>query len=455
MANARRLVRVHASRVGLMVGLMVLASAVGVYVLGHQRLRLPFVSPATWTLNLEFSTAQAVVPGQGQTLRVSGIRIGDIRSVRLARGRAVVAVAVDAQYRNLVHPDATALLRPRTGLKDMFIELQPGRRGRPVPDGWTVPVEHTEPDVNTDEVLAALDGDTRDYVRLLLHDLGTGLDGRGATLGELLRRLEPTHRDLARVSTAVAVRQASLRRLVGHLGRTTAVLRSRDGELARLVDRSSKVFTALGAHDRQITRTVSKLPAALESTTTALARVRRLADAIPPATTRLRPTLQALTAANARIIPAARANTPVLRDQIRPFTRAAQPVVADLRTPTRQLADAAPDLTRATGVLNHLFNLLSYNPGGRQGPEVPGREEGYLYWLGWLGHQSVNLFSGSDAHGALRPIALAATCQTLKSYLGSSPQLEFLLGLSPVVTSPQACGEVDIKAPPLTTEAKP
>lgn len=454
MTPLQRALKGNGSLIAAVLGLMVLASAVGLYILHQQRLRLPFLDGPTWTLKAEFSTAQAVVPGQGQTVRVSGIRIGDITRVQLHDGRAVVTMQVDRTYRDLVRRDATALLRPRTGLKDMFIELSPGHAPGRVPDGFTMPVSRTLPDVNTDEILAMLDADTRDYVRFLLHDLGRGLDGRGATLAALLRRLEPTHRDLAKVTSSVATRQAELRRLVDHLSDLNGELARNDDALASLVSRSSVVFSRLGTKERKIAETVRDLPAALRASTLALERIRRFAEVVPAATTRLRPVAQALTAANRQITPAARANAPVLRGEIRPFVRAARPLLAELRAPTAKLNAASDDLLRGARVVDHFLNMLAHNPGGRQGPDVQGRDEGFLFWLAWVGHQGVNVFNTADAHGTFRAIGLSATCETLKDQIGRRPETEFLLGLSPLITSSEGCGSVRFPTPSLPKEAR-
>ena len=58
------------------------------------------------------------------------MQIGEIGGVTLKNGIAVVSMDIDQQYKHLIHTDATALLRPRTGLKDMFIELNPGSSQR-------------------------------------------------------------------------------------------------------------------------------------------------------------------------------------------------------------------------------------------------------------------------------------------------------------------------------------
>ena len=76
-----------------------------------------------------------MIAGQGQTVRVAGVRIGDIGAVELKDGRAIVRMDIDRKYEDMVHTDATALLRPKTGLKDMFIQLDPGTDGAPRGEG--------------------------------------------------------------------------------------------------------------------------------------------------------------------------------------------------------------------------------------------------------------------------------------------------------------------------------
>src|SRR2546422_1664863 len=53
---------------------------------------------------------------------------------------------------HMIKSDATMLLRPKTGLKDMIVELNPGTQSRPtVKSGFTVPVANTRPDVNLED----------------------------------------------------------------------------------------------------------------------------------------------------------------------------------------------------------------------------------------------------------------------------------------------------------------
>jgi phospholipid/cholesterol/gamma-HCH transport system substrate-binding protein len=121
--------------------------------------------------------------------------------------------------------------------------------------------------------------------------------------------------------------------------------------------------------------------------------------------------------------------------------RETRPLVEELRPASRDLAESTPDLTRVFKVLNQFFNMAAFNPNGREGPDVNGREEGYLFWLAWVAHQSVTVFSTLDAHGPFRPSLVAMSCQTARSLAHDDPQDEFLMNLTPLLTNPAVCGE--------------
>jgi phospholipid/cholesterol/gamma-HCH transport system substrate-binding protein len=434
-----RAIRANAKSFAAIIGLIVVAAAVSLFILDQQRMRFPWEAKP-YVLQAEFSTAQAVVAGQGQTVRVSGVRIGDVGNVRLRDGKAVVEMQIDPQYKGMVHTDATALLRPRTGLKDMFVDLQPGSDDAPVArDGWTLPIAATAPDVNLDEVLAELDGDTRDYLQLLISDAGRGLKGRGPDLREIFRRFEPTHRDIARVNTAVAQRRQNLRRLIHSLNLLNGELASHGNDLTGLVASSQAVLHQFAGEQANVSSAVSELPAALRQTTDTLGRVEKFADVLGPTAQRLVPMARALPDANAAVIPLAKEATPLLRDDIRPFVREARPVVRSLKPSTNKLATATPALTRAFKQVNAFFNMLAYNPGGRESPSAD-RQEGYLFWLAWLQHTGIQLFSTSDAHGVLRPVTLGSPCAAIKQIATEQPELKYLENLVGLLTDPRACG---------------
>ena len=138
-------IRKHFKDFVAVIGLILVAVGVSAYILGKQRLRFPIIQDKPYVLKAEFQTAQAVIAGQGQTVRVSGVQIGDIGAVELKDGRAVVRMDIEPKYKDMIHTDATALLRPKTGLKDMFIQLDPVTDDAPVAkENWTIPVDATK-----------------------------------------------------------------------------------------------------------------------------------------------------------------------------------------------------------------------------------------------------------------------------------------------------------------------
>jgi phospholipid/cholesterol/gamma-HCH transport system substrate-binding protein len=434
-------IKKHLPDFAAVVGLFIVAMIVGGYILSNQRLHFPFIQEKPYTLRAELETAQAVTPGQGQTIRVYGVEVGAIGKVELDDGRAYVNMDMEPKYKDLIYTNASALLRPKTGLKDMFLEVDPG--GGPgakvAPRGFTIKVQNTLPDVNPDEILTALDADTRDYLQLLISDAGRGLEGRGYDLREVFRRFEPTHRDIAAVTSAVAERRANLRRLITSLNQLNGELASKDDELASLVDSSATVFRAFASEDRNVSATVSELPSALRQTTTTLQKVQTYADVLGPAAQRLRPVARSITPANQAVRPFAREAAPILASQIRPFIREARPLVRDLRPTAGRLATAVPDLTRSFVVLNNLFNMIGLNPNGREDPSNKARQEGYLFSIAWAGHQAVNLFATADVHGSFRPTTVGGTCNTLKSIAAEEPGAEFVLNLVPLLAAGGVC----------------
>jgi phospholipid/cholesterol/gamma-HCH transport system substrate-binding protein len=342
-------------------------------------------------------------------------------------------MSIDDQYRHLIHTDATALLRPKTGLDDMFVELNPGTKNAPLAKpGFTIPVGNTNPVVDPDEVLSALDADTRQYLELLINGAGQGLQGKGGSeLAGVLERFLPTHQDLARLNSVVAQRGAALQSLIHSLQVLNTALATKRAQIVQLVDTSARVFHAFANANQGISRAVADLPGTLNQTTATLQKVRTFADLLAPATRNLLPAVSEIPAANAATISLAKPITPVLRTEIRPFVTAARPLVRNLRPASIRLAAATPNLSKVFTVLNHLFNMLGYAPGGGQ--------HGYLWWLAWGGHDARTLFSVQDANGDFRPLFLQASCASYAQIANNIPGAEAVLNLTGLLTSKTLC----------------
>jgi len=414
----------------LVVGMIALAVVVAAYILGHQRFSLPKWVPVVGsdfvTYKAEFTTAQSVMPGQGQTVNVAGVPIGELSNVSLEHGRAVVTMKVHQKYAH-IYKDATALLRPKTGLNDMIIELTPGTpaAGEIHGTGYHIPISQTLPNVNTDEFLAALDGDTRNYLRMLVQGAGQGLQGQGKTLSAALRRFEPTNRDVLAITQGLAERRRQVRRSISNFRKLVEAVGGKDRQLAELVDASNAVFKAFADQDQRLREALRLLPSTLHETNTTLVKADKLATQLNPALRKLRPGARALAQTQRDTRPFFEQTAPVIEKQLRPFARDALPTVKVLRPAARDLAALSPDFTQTLRVANDLLNTLAYNP---KGPD-----EGYLFWLGWLNHIGPQVFATQDAHGPLRRGAILFTCSTLQAAEATIPNNKRLGAVIPLV----------------------
>jgi phospholipid/cholesterol/gamma-HCH transport system substrate-binding protein len=434
-------IRKHWKDFAAVVVLIVIAAGVGGYILSNQRFYLPSWVPLVgsdfYHLEADFSTAQAVTPGQGQTVNIAGVKVGEITKVELVDGRARVEMQIQRKY-SKIYRDATILLRPKTGLKDMILELDPGTvTAGEVPDKGSIPVSQTLPDINPDEILAQLDRDTRDYLRLLLGGAGQGLRNNAASLSATLKRFEPTARDGLLISRALAERRRNIARTIHNFRLLSQALASRDDDLAAFVESSNAVFARFAAQDANIRATLRELPSTLAATQAGLAKTNRLATVLGPSLQSLRPAARALGPANVAVRPFFRETEPVVRTQLRPFARAALPVARDLRPAARDLSVLTPNLTTTFRVLNYALNELAYNPPGPS-------EEGYLFWASWANHAANSLFSTQDAHGPIRRGLFLASCASLsllKQIATANPTLQLLLGLTNIPDSTGICPE--------------
>ena len=207
-------------------------------------------------IEAELSTAQAVTPGQGQTVNVAGVEVGEISRVRLEDGKAIVTLKLEEDSVP-VYNDASVLLRPKTGLKDMVAELTPGtKEAGELEDGERIPIGQTLPDVNLDEILAVLDGDTRSYLQLLLSDGARRAGGQRARA----RQHDPPLRADSRATRALIAEQLATPARRTSSARSTTSRSSSTSSAARTTSSpsSSRTPTPSSRRSRARTRTCAR-----------------------------------------------------------------------------------------------------------------------------------------------------------------------------------------------------
>lgn len=407
----RRMIRIQARAALLLVGLAAIGLAVGVYLVVQQRIHppswVPIVGEREFILHARVTAVDGVLPGQGQAVTVSGVKVGDIADVGLKDGLAVATLRIEPRH-GRVHPDATVLLRPKTGLKDMVVQLDPGspRSGRPLKSGATLSQAQSLPPVDFDEILAALDSDSRAALQLLVGGAGQALSrGGGHDLANTFRRFEPLSRNVATASRLVARRRTELRRLMGNLSKLATELGARDQQLAEFVSGNEGVFRRFAAQDDALREAIRLLPDALSASDTALGKATTLGNTLSTTLAELEPSAKSLGPTLRDLRPFLRTTKPVLEDQLRPFAREAQPTAEILVPAARDLAKATPGLTTLAKVLNAIVDELAYKAPGQQS---------YLFYVPWASHNTNSVLANQDGAGPVRRSKILFSCGALQ-----------------------------------------
>ena len=355
------------------IALALIAIVLTLWVFTQQKASLPSWAPLVGEdfahLTADFTSAQAVTPGQGQAVVIAGVKVGKISTVELENGHAVVGLDIEPKYLKLIHPDATLLLRPKTNLNDMAIEIEPGKRPGHVEDGFNFPLAQTQPNVNLDAFLATLDKDTQQYLQLLVASGSQGIGDRAHQLSGAFRRLEPFAHYIAKLNEVVAERHQALAGAIHHFSQLTTELGRHDRQIERFVTSSKAALGNFANQQESIQQALVEFPQALTTLKSALASSNALLARRPPGAARPDP-------AGGSARPGVRGHRAVLRTDDgadREPDPARSPAKSGRCFHTKQGAEplnkSVTGFGNAVGGLNSFFNLLAFKPKGKE--ELP------------------------------------------------------------------------------------
>jgi len=398
---------------------------------------LPFVGEEFDHITAEFSTAQAVTPGQGQSVDIAGVEIGKVGSVKLENGHAVVGMEIQPKYMSLIHPNASMLLRPKTGLNDMIVEVEPGSGPKHIESGANFPLSQTEPNTNLDAFLATLDKDTQQYVQLLVAGGAQGFGSRGKQLGDVFRRFEPFVHYIAKLNKVVSDRHVAIARTIHDFGLVTQELGRHDADVRRFVSASNASLGNFANQQDALQEALRELPSTLQAVNAGLASSKRFSDVSYPALTKLIPQAQALTPAFKATEKLFRETTVPIRDQIRPFTREARPALTQGAEAAGPFAKTVSNFGSSLGAFNSFLNELAYKPKGSR--------QSFLFYLPWLNHDYNATFNLQTGSGPVQRGLVMVTCNKATLGWGFTLTREFLPALFPVAGIPRPSELPEIK----------
>jgi ABC-type transporter Mla subunit MlaD len=272
------------------VGLLVLVIAGIVTYAGFSK-HVPFTHG--FRVKAVFVNANNVRPNS--PVRIAGVNIGKVKSVKAYKGgdgnMSLVTMEIDKAGLPL-HKDATLKVRPRIFLEgNEFVDLSPGTPAAPtIDDGDTIPSTQTSAPVQFDQVLTALQSDTREDLKRLLEGYGTALTYeptaaddvgqdpavKGKTAAQALNKsIDYAPGALKNASIVnhafLGLQQHDLSGLVASTAKVTKALGSNEDSLKGFVTNFNTTLAALADEQGNLKSTIGELGPTLEHANTALA----------------------------------------------------------------------------------------------------------------------------------------------------------------------------------------
>lgn len=285
-----------------------------------------------------FASAFNLVPGLA--ISVDGIEVGKIGKVEYDDGRALVEIGINDEKFWPLHKGTKVVSRWGTtiGSGTRRLDIVPGPATNPeIPEGGIIPTADTQPAVDVDEVLNALNKDVRQDLSGWMKGMAGSFKGKEDDLAAALANADTGTGAAADLMSDLATDTFALRALIRNGQRATSTLASREGAVRGLVTVAARTFETFAANTRATQASISELPATLEQARTTLRRVDGSIDNLDGLMTALAPGAKALRPLAASARPA----FADLRDIV-PST------VSTLRTGTRSAPDITKLLTAAT-----------------------------------------------------------------------------------------------------------
>jgi virulence factor Mce-like protein len=214
------------------------------------------LAPASYLLRIPTADASGIYAGSDVT--IAGVNAGTVRSVSLApNGDALITAALDPSFAP-VHTSATAQLRPKSLLGEMYVAIDPGTSGPTLPSGTTLSPLQVNRSTDLQQVFNTFNQPTRAKLQTLVDELGGGVAGRGDQLNQAIPAGSHDIADLSKITSTLNARSAELQSVLSTLNTVTTELARSDRrkQLGLLIQSTQQLMANLRRQQGQLQRAV-------------------------------------------------------------------------------------------------------------------------------------------------------------------------------------------------------
>ncbi|HEY4427681.1 MAG TPA: MlaD family protein [Solirubrobacteraceae bacterium] len=433
----------------LRVGIIVIVLAVVLAYFGFTK-HIPFKHG--YRLKAVFASAQNIHPKS--PVRVAGVDVGKVSSVTRSGKAGLVTMEIESKGLP-IHSDATLKIRPRIFLEgNWFVEMQPGSPSAgTLSSGATIPITQTSDPVQLDQVLDALNTDTRSNLQTFLIEYGDALtrkpnaaenaeqdpDVRGLNAAQALNKAY--HRGPSSLRGTAVLNQAitgtephDLSKLVAGIGKVTSALNVHEQQLGELIGNFNTFFSEFAAQAAPLRATVAELPSSLRNIERGLAS---LNASFPPTKTFAKDILPGVRQTN-RTVAALLPWIAQVQASLGPSELGGVAQGLSAATPSlASLESQQVPLFQQTELFNKCLTKVLYPAGNtriQDGSSTSGVEDYKEFWYSLVGLGSIG--QHFDGNGVMAKFMVGNSGQTLRSQrvkeLGSKSEGLQLLARSPL-----------------------
>jgi ABC-type transporter Mla subunit MlaD len=237
---------------------------------------LPFVP--TYRISAEICDAARL--GPNNEVRIGGNRVGVVESIdtvsappnsgcETASGSSSSTVAkLNLKLDKSAQPipaDSRIRVRYRSSFGLKYLEIDRGTSETGLPEGASLPLAQSDPQVEFDDVYNTFDTPTRENSQRVLQGFGDAFAARGASLNEAIGALNPLFGNLRPVSKALADPTTQLVRFFPELADAARIVAPVAVDNAQQFTNGAIAFGAISSDPQALRDTISGGPPVLEA----------------------------------------------------------------------------------------------------------------------------------------------------------------------------------------------
>jgi phospholipid/cholesterol/gamma-HCH transport system substrate-binding protein len=295
-----------------------------------------------------YRTVYATVPATGNLIkhdqvRIAGVRVGQMLGSEITDdGQAKLKLQLEP---GTEVPEGTKVFIRANGLLGArYIQLEPGKSARMLPDGAVIKGTEESFAYGVPEFLNTFDRDTRTALGTAVRELGTGMLANGGRVNETIDSSAAATKPFQRLIGAVLARPGAAESLLPSLNRLVLPLNQSRDAMAAMFPAADTAFRPFVDERDALRATLDRAPAALDAVRSGLGTGERLLAATGSLATEVHRTLPGAPAG-------LRATAAMLREGRTP-ARLATPLVKDVRA-------TVPSILRVTDAASPVLSPLS------------------------------------------------------------------------------------------------